>query len=76
MSRRFAGNDIIDVAYGKTFDFYAPFPGISETFDAVGSEYQIQIEWAILELNEILPAPYFICFSIGQLETQVAQGNR
>ena len=52
----FAGDDVVDVADRKPFHLDVPLPGVVESFDAVGSEDQINVERASLDLHEILAA--------------------
>jgi len=53
IGRGFTGDDIVGMADWKTFDFHAAFPGIGKSLDPVGSEDQVEIKWAILELDEV-----------------------
>src|ERR1041385_2507634 len=43
-----AGNDVVEVANGKSFDFHPPAPRVGEPFDPVRSEDQVQIKRTVL----------------------------
>jgi len=60
--RCLAGDDVVDVANWKAFDIDVSLPGVLELFDSVGREDQIEIEGAILELDEV-----FALFDFGGL---------
>src|ERR1044071_7215281 len=56
MCRTLARNDVIRMAYRKTFHLYASSPRVLEAFDSIRREHYIQIEWPVLKLNEVFPA--------------------
>jgi hypothetical protein len=71
--RRLAADDVVNVAHGKSFDLDAPLPGIGKAFDAVGGVDQIEVEWPVLELDEVFAAPYLLRFFLRQIERQLPQ---
>ena len=55
--RFLAGDDVIDMTDRKALHLDMPPPCIFKPLDAIRRENQIEIEWAVLKLNEILSAP-------------------
>lgn len=68
-----AGDDVIRMTHGKTFDLDAAGPCALESFDAVGSEHQIEVKRTVLELHEILSALNLRGMLRGQIESEVTQ---
>src|SRR5438477_433553 len=56
------------MAYRKAFDLNVPLPRVFELLNPVWREDQVKVERAVLQLNEILPAPYLFFLACGQLE--------
>src|SRR5262245_15373929 len=52
--RLLAGNDVIEAAHGKALDVHVASPGLIEGLDSVRRENQVEVEWAVLQLNEVL----------------------
>src|SRR5438874_6353151 len=55
MRRHFAGNDVVRMTNRKTIYINVPIPSIFESLDPIWREAQIQIEWPVLQLYEVLP---------------------
>ena len=51
-----ARDDVVDRAYREPFDVAAPIPSVLEALDAVGGEDHVNVERAVLQLDEVLPA--------------------
>ena len=68
-----AGNDIIEMADGKTLDIDVALPGVFEALNAVRSKDQIEIEGAVFELNEILTPLNVPGLVVGEGEAEIAQ---
>ncbi len=51
-----ARDDVGRMAHRKPFNIDPSLPGILEPFDAIRGEYEIEIEGAVLELDEVLAA--------------------
>ena len=49
-------DDVVERAHGKLFDSDAAAPGVVKVLDAVGREYEIDVEGAVSQLHEVLPA--------------------
>jgi len=56
------------MAHRKPLNVDPSLPGIFKSFDAVRGEHQIEIEGAVLELDEILAALNLCMLGVGQLE--------
>jgi len=59
------------VSRPESTHFDAPPPGFFQALDAVGSEDQIEIERAVLQLDEILAAADLRRLFVRQIEPQV-----
>src|SRR5215207_1241554 len=68
-----AGNDVVRMANGESLDLYAPIPRMCKTLDSVGSEDQVHIERAVLQLHEVLAAFDFLRLNLGQREAELAK---
>src|SRR5207244_438503 len=51
--RDLARDDVVEVAHGETFDVDVAPPGVLEALDAVRGEDQVEVEGAVLELDEV-----------------------
>src|SRR5258708_6730929 len=70
-----ARDDVVGMAHGKPFHVDAPAPCVLEAFDAVRSEYEIEVEGTRPELHEVFTALDFFRFGVGEREGQLAQGR-
>lgn len=73
IGRRFARDDVINVANGKTLDFYPSAPRILESLDPVWSKYQINIKWPVLKLDEILASLNLSGLVVSESKSQLSQ---
>jgi putative ABC transport system ATP-binding protein len=71
--RHLARNDVVRMANRETVHDDAPLPGIFEALDSVRRKHQVQIEGAVLQLNEVFAAFDFSGLAVVELETQFAQ---
>jgi hypothetical protein len=73
VGRFLAGDDVIGMADRETFHFHMALPGIRELFEAVGRKNQIQVEGAVLELDEVLSPQDFRGFPVGEIKAKLPQ---
>src|ERR1035438_9334922 len=71
----FAPHDVIDIRDREAMLFDAPLPRIVKPFDTIGRKYQVQIERAVSELNEILTPANLLLFFFGEPEANLHQGT-
>ena len=68
-----AGDDVIEMADGKTLDIDVALPGVLEALNAIGSKDQIEVEGSLLELNEILAPLNVPGLVVSEGEAEIAQ---
>src|SRR2546422_2137313 len=68
-----AGDDVVNVADGEPLDLDMPAPRLLERLDAVGSEDEVQVEGAVLQLNEVLAALDLRRLLVRQLEADFSE---
>jgi hypothetical protein len=59
---------------GKPSTSNAAFPGFFEPLDAVGRKDQIQVEWTILQLYEVLTTENFLSLLLRDLKIEIRRG--
>src|ERR1041385_7210156 len=64
--RCLALNDVVNIADTKPLYFHATLPGIFESLNAIGREYEIQIERTVFQLDEVFPPPNLLRLRVRQ----------